>query len=144
MNRARTLFYVLRSLMILSVASLLIGCAEAQHVEIGAFGDYENSSVATFPKNAFGAGARIDINLHRLVQAEFDTAYDVKHAEFVLAQSGASAVLSRSKLGILHLDAGLKVQTRGGSFFLFVKGGANRYDPERTNTNIVGTPVVIS
>ncbi len=69
---------------------------------------------------------------------------DVKHAEFVLTQSGASAVLSRSKLGILHLDAGLKVQTRGGSFFLFVKGGVNRYDPERTNTNIVGPPVIIS
>ncbi len=75
MNRFCTLFYVSPSLVLLSAASLLIGCAEAQHVEIGAFGDYENSSLPTFPQNAFGAGGRIDSNLHRFVQAEFDTAY---------------------------------------------------------------------
>lgn len=123
---------------------LLLCGAQAQHIEIGGFGDYENVSVPTFPQNAFGLGGRVDVHMLHFLYAELETAYDFKHANFVLVRSGASAILTSSKLGVLHANAGVKLQTRGGSFFLFVKGGANRYDPERTVTNIAGAPIVIS
>jgi hypothetical protein len=126
------------------MAFFLVRFAQAQHVEIGGFANYSNTSIATFPHNALGIGGRIDFNLHRLLQAEFETAYDFKHASFVLATSSVSAALTGSELGILHVNGGLKLQTRGGSFFLFAKGGVNRYDPVRTITTITGLPIVSS
>jgi hypothetical protein len=45
-------------------------------------------------------------------------------------------------MGVLHGNAGLKVQTAGGSFFLFVKGGANRFDTEVTATTATGFPTI--
>ena len=144
MNRKCTSSAPFRSLLCLALLSSLALEVHGQHVEVGGFGDYENSDVPTFPQNAFGLGGRLDINIHRFLQTEFEMAYDVKHAQFVLAQSAASAVLTTSKLGIVHANAGIKLQTRGGSFFLFVKGGVNRYDPERSTSSISGTPVVVS
>jgi hypothetical protein len=144
MNTQFTWISLMRSLMFLSVITLAVGGAQAQHLELGAFASYEDTNVATFPQNAFGVGGRLDVNIHSLLQAEFEMAYDFKHAGFALTQAGASAVLTESKLGILHGNAGLKLQSRGGSFFVFVKGGANRYDPERSTSIITGSPVTIS
>jgi hypothetical protein len=123
---------------------LLAGTVSAQHVELGAFIDYGRPTIAGFPANAFGAGGRVNINLHRFLQAELETAYDVKYANFLVAASGASVVLTNSKMGILHANGGLKVQTAGGSFFLFAKGGANQYFPERTIQTVTGSPVTVT
>ncbi|HEY7352802.1 MAG TPA: hypothetical protein VH596_08545 [Terriglobales bacterium] len=142
MNGKTSILVVVPALV--TLVYVLVPAAAGQHVEIGGFGDYTNTSVTSFPQNAFGLGARIDINMHRLLQAEFETAYDVKHANFVLAASPGNAILTESKLGILHLNGGLKLQTRGGSFFLFAKGGVNWYDPERTQTTISGMPITTS
>jgi uncharacterized membrane protein HdeD (DUF308 family) len=65
--------------------------AHAQHVEIGGFGDYENVDFAPYPKNAFGLGGRADFNLHRFLQVELETAYDVKHS--ALAIRGVLAIV---------------------------------------------------
>jgi hypothetical protein len=134
-----------------SIAALLIvvtycfvGSTNAQHIELGGFADYSNTNISTFPHNALGLGGRVDFNLHRLLQAEFESAYDFKYTSVVLATSSASAALTSSELGILHVNGGLKLQTRGGSFFLFAKGGVNRYDPVRTITTITGLPIVSS
>ena len=117
---------------------------QAQHLEIGGFGEYENVRVPGLPSSAFGLGGRVDIGLHRLFQAEFETAYDFKHPEFTLNNAITAGILTQSKVGILHANAGLKVQSPGGSFFIFVKGGANRYDPELSTTVIGGSPFGIS
>jgi hypothetical protein len=122
----------------------MTGHARAQHLEIGGFGEYENVNVPGLPSSAFGLGGRLDIGLHRLFQAEFETAYDFKHPEFTLNNAVTAGVLTQSKVGILHANAGFKIQSPGGSFFLFVKGGVNRYDPELTTTAIGGSPFGIS
>ncbi|HZQ18067.1 MAG TPA: hypothetical protein VFA90_05045 [Terriglobales bacterium] len=134
----------MRIVALLSTCVLLASTASAQHFEVGGFVDYGRPTIPSFPANAFGAGGRLDINLHRFLQAEIEAAYDVKYANFLLAASSASAVLTNSKLGILHANGGLKLQTAGGSFFLFVKGGANEYFPERTVDTITGIPISIS
>src|SRR5205809_5394031 len=142
MQMTRTLALIPALLFVLT--NVLAGSAHARHVELGAFADYSNTNIATFPHNALGLGGRVDFNLHRLLQAEFETAYDFKYTSVVLATSSASAALTSSELGILHVNGGLKFQTRGGSFFLFAKGGVNRYDPVRTITTITGLPIVSS
>ncbi|HKR84048.1 MAG TPA: hypothetical protein VJS37_07710 [Terriglobales bacterium] len=129
---------------LLVISALFAGPVSAQHVELGAFVGYGRPNVPGFPENAFGAGGRVNINLHRFLQAEFETAYDVKYASFVLVASSASATLTNSRLGILHMNGGLKLQTAGGSFFLFFKGGANRYGPEQTIQTVAGTPIVVT
>ena len=130
-----------------SIFLVIIGTgksARAQHIEVGGFGEYENVNVSGLPSSAFGLGGRVDIHLHRFFQGEFEAAYDFKHPEFTLNNDVASGILTQSKVGILHANAGLKVQSAGGSFFLFLKGGVNRYDPELTTTVIGGSPFGIS
>lgn len=129
---------------LLVISAFLAGRVSAQHVELGAFVDYGRPSIPGFPENAFGAGGRVNINLHRFVQAELETAYDVKYSNFVLAASSASVTLTDSRLGILHMNGGLKLQTPGGSFFLFFKGGANRYGPEQTLQVVTGNPINVT
>jgi len=133
----------MRIVILVSACALLASTASAQHIELGAFIDYGRPTIPGFPANAFGAGGRININLHRFLQAELESAYDVKYANFLLAASSGSVVLTNSKLGILHANGGLKVQTAGGSFFFFVKGGANQYFPERTVQTVAGTPITV-
>ena len=77
---------------LLAACALLASIASAQHVEVGGFIDYGRPTIPGFPANAFGAGGRLDINLHRFLQAEVETAYDVKYANFLLAASSGSAV----------------------------------------------------
>jgi hypothetical protein len=127
--------FAMRIVVLLSACTLLAGSASAQHIELGAFLDYGRPEIVGFPANAFGVGGRVNINLHRYLQAELEAAYDVKYANFVL---------TNSKMGILHANGGLKVQTAGGSFFLFAKGGANQYFPERTIQSVTGTPASVT
>jgi len=134
----------MRIVILLSACALLAASASAQHVELGAFLDYGRPEIPGFPANAFGVGGRVNINLHRFLQAELETAYDVKYANFLVAASSGSVVLTNSKMGILHANGGLKVQTAGGSFFLFAKGGANQYFPERTVQTVTGSPVSVT
>ena len=136
--------FPMRIAILLSACALLASLASAQHVEIGGFVDYGRPTIPGFPANALGAGGRLDINLHRFLQAEIETAYNVKYANFLVTSSSTSVVLTNSKMGILHMNGGLKVQTAGGSFFLFVKGGANQYFPEQTVQTVSGVPITVS
>ncbi len=113
----------------------------AQHVELGAFGDYTKVNISGFGANAFGVGVRAGFNVHRYLQLEVESAYDVKHAHFAFSQSSGSFIINNSKLGILHANGGVKLQSRGGSFFVFLKGGSNWYRPERTTTIVTGPPI---
>jgi hypothetical protein len=130
-------------LAILMLIFVAAPCAlVAQHLEIGAFANYVNFDRDGFPPQAFGLGGRLDVNLHRHLQLEFETAYDFKHAQFRALKASSSLTLTESKMGVLHGNVGLKVQSRGGSFFLFVKGGANRFDTEVNSTTTSGFPTI--
>ncbi|MCI0352465.1 MAG: hypothetical protein L0Z53_23860 [Acidobacteriales bacterium] len=117
----------------------------AQHVEVGGFGSYEafdQAGQAQFPDHGFGLGGRLGFNMGRYLQLEFETGYDFKHPKFNIASTSTGAILTNSKLGVLHANAGLKLQSPGGSFFFFLKGGANRFDTERDTITIMSFPTV--
>lgn len=118
--------------------------ANAQHVEVGGFGNYSDLNIPTFPSNGLGVGARASIGIHRLLQLEVEGAYDIKHSQFAFARSVSSFTVVESKIGVVHANGGLKLQTPGGSYFVFLKGGANWYDPGRNITTVTGPSITSS
>jgi hypothetical protein len=131
----------IRWLAIASVALCASWCAaQEQHLELGGFGSYQKYDRVGFPQNAFGLGGRLDVNFTKYLQIELESSYDFKHAEVNFTSTSATALLTQSKLGVLHGNAGLKLQSPGGSFFFFLKGGANRFDEEITATTASGFP----
>jgi hypothetical protein len=135
----------LRWFLLALVIGSFPGGVFAQHVELGGFGSYESYSQARqaqFPDHGFGLGGRIDFNFMRILQLEFETGYDFKHPTFSATSTTTGAILTNSKLGVLHANAGLKFQSPGGSFFFFLKGGGNRFDTERDLVTITSIPTV--
>lgn len=135
----------LRLLLLTFVIGSFAPTIFAQHVELGGFGSYETFDQARqvqFPDHGFGLGGRIGFNLHRYLQFEFETSYDFKHPTFHVTTTPTGAILNNSKLAVLHGNAGLKLQSGGGSFFFFLKGGANRFDAERDLVTITSVPTV--
>jgi hypothetical protein len=116
--------------------------ASAQHVEVGGFGTYETYDQVDFPDHGFGLGGRIGFNVHRFLQLEFETGYDFKHPSFRVTNTVTGATLTNTKLGVLHANAGLKLQSAGGSFFFFLKGGVNRFDQELDLVTVTSIPTV--
>ena len=114
----------------------------AQHVEIGGFGAYETYDQSNFPDHGFGLGGRINFNIHRYLQFEFETGYDFKHPSFRVTNTVTGALLTNTQLGVLHVNSGLKLQSPGGSFFFFLKGGGNRFDTELTSITVNSVPTV--
>jgi hypothetical protein len=110
----------------------------ANHVEIGIFGDYfrlgetKGPSLAGTGATSFGGvGARVSINLSRRWQIEPEMNYDfaASFSEGFTGPAGTIAGFSTSTLRILHGMIGPKIQTGGGAFraFLTVKGGADNF-----------------
>jgi hypothetical protein len=118
--------------------------AEGQHVELGVFANYDRPNLPQAPENLYGAGGRANANITSILQIELEGAYDFKYPQFQTAQQIGAVVLTSSKLGILHGNAGLKLQTRGGSLFVFVKGGVNQYRVESQVATALGVPVTLS
>jgi hypothetical protein len=114
--------------------------ATAQHVELGAFANYTRPDQPHLAQQLFGVGARADVNLIRILQLEVEGAYDFKYPHFETTQ----LTLSTSELGILHGNAGLKLQTRSGNYFIFVKGGVNQYRLESQVATATAAPVGLS
>jgi len=121
---------------------LLASCLPlfSQHVEIGAFAQYDQQSMPEFAGHLFGLGGRADFNTAKTLQLELELSYDFAHPSFQLSQSAAAAVLTDNRLRVLHANAGLKLQTPDGSFFLFLKGGANKYGQESNVQTVFGVP----
>jgi hypothetical protein len=110
----------------------------ANHVEVGIFGDYfrlgetKGPSLAGTGATSFGGvGARVSINLSRRWQIEPEMNYDfaASFSEGFTGPAGTTAGFSTSTLRILHGMIGPKIQTGGGAFraFLTVKGGADNF-----------------
>jgi hypothetical protein len=112
--------------------------ASGQHVELGGFASYGNFDVPRFPDTAVGAGARLDINITPWLAFEGEGSYDFKHPRFEIVTSGANVDVNTLRLGIVHGNGGLKFQLKGGSYFLFLKGGILNFRPEVSTTSVVG------
>jgi len=130
--------------LVLAVAILGSEFLYSQHVEIGGFANYSRQHIPDEPRNLFGFGARADFNIIRILQFEMEMAYDPQHASFQIVQQPATVTVNTSKLGVLHGNAGLKLQSRGGSFFAFLKGGVNQYRLGESSQTIVGPSGVSS
>ena len=118
----------------------LTGYGFAQNVEIGGFASYGNFDLQRFPSSAVGVGGRLDINLFPYVALEGEGSYDFKHPRVEIVGNGAGSFdVTSLRLGIVHGNGGLKFQTKGGSYFLFVKGGVIDFQPEIQTTTLTGT-----
>ena len=136
---------MLRLIVLTLMIASFPGTVFAQHVELGGFGSYESYNQARqvqFPDHGFGLGGRINFNLHRYLQLEFESGYDFKHPKVSAASTTTGAILTNSKLGVVHANAGLKFQSPGGSFFFFLKGGGNRFDAEQQLVTVTSIPTV--
>lgn len=117
--------------------------AAAQHVEIGAFGSYGNFDVPPFPGSAVGVGGRLDLNVASHLALEAEGSYDFKHPTVQIVTATVTSVdVTAFRLGIIHGNGGLKVQTKSGSYFLFVKGGVLDFMPDVRTTTVTGTVLV--
>jgi hypothetical protein len=118
--------------------------ASAQHVELGVFGNYSRVDESPAGQNLVGLGGRADINLARILQLELEMAYDFKYPHVQTTQGASAVVFNTTQLGVIHANAGLKLQSRGGSFFAFVKGGVNQYQIEAEVQTVTGVPPTVS
>jgi hypothetical protein len=89
--------------------------AFAQHVELGVFANYSHIDQPNTVSNLVGVGGRANFNLTRILQLEVESAYDFKYPHVTSIQQQNGIAVNTSKLGILHANAGLKVQTPGGT-----------------------------
>jgi hypothetical protein len=119
------------------------GVIFAQHVELGIFANYDRQSIQNAPQNLFGVGGRANFNLTSILQLELESAYDFKYPHFEVTEQGSTVIINTSKLGLFHANAGFKVQTPDGSFFLFLKGGVNQYQFSSNIQNVSGVPPTV-
>jgi hypothetical protein len=112
--------------------------AFAQHVELGGFASYGNFDVTPFPDSAVGLGGRFDFKLMRYLALEGELSYDLKHPRVQIVSAATGVTVNTLRLGILHGNGGLKLQTKAGSYFLFVKGGALEFFPQVNTTTSIG------
>ena len=116
----RTLFI----LPLFVLAGWLAPPASAQHVEVGAFGDYMHLSQTD--TNMVGLGGRLGVNVVPAVQFEGDISYDFDQAfaEGFGSSTGGTVGTFNSDLKVLKGLIGPKLQTRGPvKVFFTVKGG---------------------
>lgn len=110
---------------ILLSAGLIAPAAMAQHVELGAYGDYMRLA-ATGNTNMVGVGGRIGFNVVHSVLFEAQMTYDFDQAftEGFSGPTGGTIGTSNSNVKILKGLFGPKFQTPGPvKFFVTVKGG---------------------
>jgi hypothetical protein len=112
--------------------------AFGQQIELGAFASYGNFDVTPFPDNAVGVGGRVDFKLMRYLALEGELSYDLKYPRVQIVSASTGISVNTFRLGVLHGNGGLKLQTKGGSYFLFVKGGALEFFPQVNTTTFIG------
>lgn len=132
--------YRIYALLVFSIG--LTGSSLAQRVELEAFGSYGSFDVSPFPNNAVGLGGRLDVNLTRHIALEGEGSWDFKHPRVTIAATGTGTFeVSSLRLGVAHGNGGLKFQSKGGSYFLFAKGGALVLEPDVRTTPLLGAVI---
>jgi hypothetical protein len=91
----------------------------AQSFEMGGFAGYSRLDLPNFPQNTVSAGARMDFPFIHFVKLEVEGAYDFFIPQVEFSTVGSTAVVTVSQVGGPRINAGLKFQSRGGSYFFF-------------------------
>jgi hypothetical protein len=120
-------------LLVLATSFLLIASstpALGQSFEIGAFGGYSRMDVPNFPENTASVGARMDLPFVSFVKFEIEGAYDFRIPQVTFTTVGILPAVTVNQVGGPRINGGLKFQTHGGSYFFFLKGGADFLQPE--------------
>ncbi len=108
----------------LLLAVWLAPIASAQHVEIGAYGDYVH--LGAIDANMAGLGGRVGVGVFPYVMLEGQVTYDFSQtfSEGFTNTSGGTVGYTNSGIKVLSGLFGPKIQTRGPvKFFVTVKGG---------------------
>lgn len=128
-----------RYLLLLGLLMVLSAPTFAQLVELGGFGSYGHFDVPPFANDAVGLGARIDLGLSHHIALEAEGSYDLKHPTVQIVSNGAGFNVTQLRLGVIHANGGVKLQTKGGSYFIFLKGGILNFLPDIRTTTLIGT-----
>ena len=126
-------FLLLASFLCLSLPGF------AQLIELGAFGSFGHFDLPPFPSDTVGVGGRLNIGLSHYLALEGEGSYDFKHPGVQIVSTGVGFNVTQLRLGVVHANGGFKLQTKGGSYFLFLKGGILNFYPDVRTTTLVGT-----
>jgi hypothetical protein len=131
----------MRSRNLLLLASLLFFSLPGftQHIELGGFGSFNHFDLPPFANDAVGVGGRLDIGLWHYLALEGEGSYDFKHPTVQIVSTGVGFNVTQFRLGVVHANGGFKIQTKGGSYFLFLKGGILNFYPDIRTSTLVGT-----
>jgi len=102
-----------------------LSAQEAEHVQIGVYGDYFR--VSQTDSDLLGVGARVAVPIFHRVKLEGEMAYDFNQAFTEgFNQSGVGTIsIQRTNMRILHGEFGPKIDLGHRRFrpFVFLKGG---------------------
>lgn len=113
----------------------------AQHFELGGFVGYSRLDLPNFPQNTVSAGARMDFPFIHFVKLEVEGAYDFLIPQIDFSTVGNTPIVTVSQVGGPRINAGLKFQSHGGSYFFFLKGGADFLQPEAVVRGLNGAVI---
>lgn len=128
-----------RYFLLLTLFTILSVPSFAQLIELGGFGSFGHFDIPPFPNDAVGVGGRLDIGLGHHIALEGEGSYDFKHPNVQIVSNGVGFNVTQLRLGIVHANGGVKLQTKGGSYFIFLKGGILNFFPDVRTTTLVGT-----
>ncbi|HLJ90012.1 MAG TPA: hypothetical protein VKZ53_24600 [Candidatus Angelobacter sp.] len=120
----------------------------AQRFEAGVFGGFGRTDLPGIAKYTAGIGGRVDLPLHKYFRVEMEGGYDFRAPKFDLTQvnstTNASVTLTEARLKAVRANGGLKIQSHGGSYFFFLKGGGDVFMPDVKVKSINGFPPTIT
>jgi hypothetical protein len=100
-------YFLILALVLMVTPTLL--AQDHDHGEVGVFADYFRLQAA--PRDLFGLGGRLSLNVHNNVQLEAEMAYDFERGFAEGFDNGSgTASIQRSSLRVLHGMFGPKLQ----------------------------------
>jgi hypothetical protein len=124
--------YFLGAIAVLAVSLFAsdVDAQEHEHLQVGVFGDYFNTSQTS--TSSFGVGGRIAVPILRRLKLEGEIAYDSDRVftEGFTDNGTGSVSAQRINMRILHGEFGPKLDLGHGRFhaFIFAKGGFVNYN----------------
>lgn len=115
--------------------------ALAQHFEAGAFVGYSRLDLPNFPQNTVSLGGRMDFPFIHFVKLEVEGAYDFRIPQITFSSVGVTPIVTLNQVGGPRVNGGLKFQSHGGSYFFFLKGGADMLQPESVVRGLNGAVI---
>lgn len=118
------------AVLALSLLAYRADAQENEHLQVGVFADYFNTSQTS--TSSFGVGGRLAVPIFWRVKLEGEMAYDFDRVftEGFTDNSTGSVSVQRTDMRILHGEFGPKLNLGHGRFqpFIFAKGGFVNYN----------------